>query len=222
MASFDRFFPTLLKHEGGFVDDPDDPGGATNKGVTMRTFRACAQRYLGIEPTLENLKALTDAQAAKIYKPLYWDKVRGDQIALQELADIVFDFQVNAGARASELLQRVLNELGAQPPLEVDGDIGARTMPALAKANAKSVYRRYKQGRIRYYRDLVARRPSLGKFLNGWLKRVSSFPDLASAARSRPPRRKKRGSARPRRARASGKARSRTRRASRPRRSRRG
>jgi lysozyme family protein len=222
MASFERFFPTLLKHEGGFVDDPADPGGATNKGVTMGTFRTCAQKYLGIEPTLENLKALTDAQAAKIYRPLYWDKVRGDEIALQELANIVFDFQVNAGARASELLQRVLNELGAQPPLEVDGDIGARTMAALAKADANSVYRRYKRGRIRYYRDLAARRPPLAKFLNGWLKRVSTFPDLASAARSRPPRRRKRGSAKPRRARASRKARSPTRRASRPRRSRRG
>jgi lysozyme family protein len=222
VARFDKFFPTLLKHEGGFVDDPLDPGGATNKGVTMGTFRASAQHYLGIEPTLDNLKALSDAQAAKIYKPLYWDKVRGDQIALQELADIVFDFQVNAGARASELLQRVLNELGAQPPLEVDGDIGPRTMAALAEADARAVYRRYKQGRIRYYRDLVARRPPLGKFLNGWLKRVSAFPDLPSAARRRAPQRKKRGSARPRRARAPGKARSRTRRASRPRRSRRG
>lgn len=222
MASFDKFFPTLLKHEGGFVDDPVDPGGATNKGVTMGTFRACAQKYLGIEPTLDNLKALTDAQAAKIYKPLHWDKVRGDEIAQQALADIVFDFQVNAGGRASELLQRVLNELGANPPLEVDGDIGALTMAALAQVNAKSVYRRYKQGRIRYYRELAARRPPLAKFLNGWLKRVSSFPDLPSAARSRPPRRRTRGSARPRRAPASGKALSRTRRASRPRRSRRG
>jgi lysozyme family protein len=222
VASFDKFFPKLLKHEGGFVDDPLDPGGATNKGVTIGTFRGCAREYLGIEPTLDNLKALSDAQAAKIYKPLYWDKVRGDEIALQELADIVFDFQVNAGARAAELLQRVLNELGAQPPLEVDGDIGPRTMAALASADPRAVYRRYKQGHIRYYRDLVARRPPLGKFLKGWLKRVSAFPDLPSAARRRAPRRKKRGSARPRRARAPGKALSRTRRASRPRRSRRG
>ncbi|HWM41621.1 MAG TPA: putative peptidoglycan-binding domain-containing protein, partial [Burkholderiales bacterium] len=116
--------------------------------------------------------------AAKIYKPLYWDKVRGDQIALQQLANIVFDFQVNAGGNASELLQRVLNELGANPPLEVDGDIGGITMKALAKADARAVYGRYKQGRIAYYQNLVARRPPLGKFLNGWLKRVNSFPDL--------------------------------------------
>jgi lysozyme family protein len=178
MASFDTFFPTLLKHEGGFVNDPVDPGGATNKGVTMGTFQSCAQKYLGIEPTLANLKALTDAQAGKIYKPLYWDKVRCDDIALQELADIVFDFQVNAGANAAKLLQRVLNELGAKPPLAVDGEVGPGTMAALNGMDPKAVYRRYKQGRIDYYQDLVAKRPPLGKFLNGWLKRVNSFPDL--------------------------------------------
>jgi len=178
MASFDAFFPTLLKHEGGFVNDPVDPGGATNKGITMGTFQSCAQQYLGIEPTLENLKALTDAQAAKIYKPLYWDKVRGDDIALQELANIVFDFQVNAGGKASKLLQEVLNELGAKPPLTVDGDMGPGTMTALKGVDQKAVYQRYKQGRVDYYQDLVTKRPALEKFLKGWLIRVNSFPNL--------------------------------------------
>ncbi len=178
MASFDAFFPTLLEHEGGFVNDPADPGGATNKGITIATFQTCARQYLGIDPTLDNLEALTDAQAAKIYKPLYWDEVRGDDIELQELADIVFDFQVNAGGSASKLLQEVLNELGAKPQVAVDGDIGAGTMAALNSVDQRAVYRRYKQGRIDYYQDLVAKRPALGKFLNGWLKRVNSFPDL--------------------------------------------
>jgi lysozyme family protein len=178
MANFDAFFPTLLKHEGGFVNDPVDPGGATNKGITMGTFQRCARQYLGIEPTLENLKALTDAQAGKLYKPLYWDEVCGDDIALQELANIVFDFQVNAGGNAAKLLQRVLNELGAQPPLKVDGDIGPGTMGVLKGADQKAVYQRYKQGRADYYEDLVAKRPALGKFLKGWLIRVNSFPDL--------------------------------------------
>jgi lysozyme family protein len=178
MASFDAFFPTLLKHEGGFVNDPADPGGATNKGITIATFRSCAKQRLGIEPTLDNLKALTDAQAGKIYKPLYWDKVRGDDIELQELADIVFDFQVNAGDSASKLLQKVLNDLGARPPLAVDGAIGPATMAALKSVDPAEVFRRYKQGRIDYYQDLVARRPALGKFLKGWLIRVDSFPAL--------------------------------------------
>ena len=178
MASFDAFFPTLLKHEGGFVNDPVDPGGATNKGITMATFQSCARKYLNIDPTLANLKALTDAQAGKIYKPLYWDKVRCDDIELQELANIVFDFQVNAGGNAAKLLQRVLNDLGANPPLGVDGDIGEKTIAALRRMDQKEVYRRYKQGRIDYYQDLVDKRPPLGKFLKGWLNRVNSFPEL--------------------------------------------
>ena len=178
MARFDAFFPTLLKHEGGFVNDPVDPGGATNKGITMSTFQSCAKRLLGIDPTLDNLKTLTDDQAGKLYKPLYWDKVRGDDIELQELANIVFDFQVNGGANAAKLLQKVLNDAGARPPLEVDGDVGSGTLSALKAMDQKTVYARYKQGRIDYYRDLVAKRPELGKFLNGWMNRINSFPDL--------------------------------------------
>src|SRR5258706_68736 len=178
MASFDAFFPSLLRHEGGFVNDPVDPGGATNRAIPLGTSQNGEKKSLGLEPTLDTLKALSDAQAAKIYKPLYWDEVRGDEIALQELANIVFDFQVNAGGSAAKLLQRVLNDLGAKPPLSVDGEVGAGTMSALEAADPKAVYRAYKQGRIAYYQDLVARRPALGKFLNGWLKRVGSFPDL--------------------------------------------
>lgn len=182
MADFNTFFPTLLKHEGGFVNDPADPGGATNKGVTIATFELCAARLLDIRPTLDNLRALTDAQAATIYKALYWDKVHGDEIALQPLANIVFDFQVNAGANASKLLQRVLNTLGASPQLTVDGAIGASTLAALSRANSVAVYAAYKQGRKDYYTNLVNQRPALGKFLKGWLARVDSFPDLAPSA----------------------------------------
>ncbi|HMH66891.1 MAG TPA: glycosyl hydrolase 108 family protein [Pinirhizobacter sp.] len=181
MADFNSFFPTLLKHEGGFVDDPDDPGGATNKGITFGTFQKCAKNLLGIQPTLDNLHALTDRQAGTIYKALYWDKVHGDEIALQPLANIVFDFQVNAGANASRLLQRVLNAQGVAPQLVVDGAIGAGTLGALTQANAVAVYAAYKQGRRDYYTNLVKKRRTLGKFLNGWLARVDSFPDLAPA-----------------------------------------
>jgi type VI secretion system secreted protein VgrG len=60
MASFDLFLPIVLKFEGGHVDDPDDPGGETNKGITMATFRLCSHELLGIAPTSDNLKALTN------------------------------------------------------------------------------------------------------------------------------------------------------------------
>ncbi|HEY1288494.1 MAG TPA: glycosyl hydrolase 108 family protein [Burkholderiales bacterium] len=178
VASFDAFFPTLLKHEGGFVNDPADPGGATNKGITMATFQKCARALLDIAPTLENLKAITDAQAGRIYKPLYWDRIHGDEIESQDLANIVFDFQVNAGTNAGKLLQRTLNESGARPPLAVDGDVGPATIAVLKGADQRAIYRRFRQGRIDYYRDLVDNHPALRRFLKGWLARVESFPNL--------------------------------------------
>lgn len=180
MADFRLFFPMLLKYEGGFVNDPLDPGGATNKGITLGTFNQCAQRLLGIAPTLDALKALTDDQAGVIYKALYWDAIQGDQIALQPLANIVFDFQVNAGNRSAKLLQQVLNDLGTKPPLVVDGAVGKGTLGALRAIDQKAAYARFKQGRIDYYRNLVERKPALQKFLKGWLNRVASFPDLGA------------------------------------------
>ncbi len=67
MASFDLFLPMLLQNEGGYVDNPNDPGGETNKGITMATFCQCSHALLGIDPTSENLQALTVAQAGIIY-----------------------------------------------------------------------------------------------------------------------------------------------------------
>src|ERR1019366_2381307 len=176
MSDFKIFLPVLLKFEGGFVDDPDDPGGVTNKGITLKTFTACGKKILNLEPTLQNLKSLTDDQAGAIYRALYWNEVQGDQIALQELANIVCDFYVNAGARATKLLQTVLNDMGAD--LKVDGCIGPGSMTALVKLDPKEIYRRYKAGRIAYYQNLAEQEPVLAKFLKGWLNRVNAFPDL--------------------------------------------
>jgi len=177
MASLEQFFPHLLRFEGGFVDDPADPGGATNKGITLATFNRYAASLLGVAPGLASLRALSDAQALQIYKTGYWDALRADEIADQPLAEIVFDFYVNAGSAAVKLLQRVINESGATPPLAVDGGFGPGTLRALQSADAVDLYRRYRRGRAEYYQDLVQRRPPLAKFLNGWLNRVNSFPE---------------------------------------------
>jgi lysozyme family protein len=173
MATFDIFLPMLLRFEGGYVNNPRDPGGETNKGVTMATFQTCSHELLGIDPTSDNLKALTDAQAGIIYKALYWNKMQGDAIALQDLANIVCDFFVNAGTHATKLLQTVMIEMGAS--ISADGVIGPGTIQALGNLAQDEVYRRYKQGRIAYYQNLGQKFP---EFLNGWLKRVNSFPDL--------------------------------------------
>lgn len=177
MANFYAFFPTLLKHEGGFVNDPDDPGGATNKGITFGTFKRYAEPYLNIAPTLENLRRLTDEQAGIIYKRRYWDVLRADLIPSQQFANMFFDFFVNAGGNAVKVLQRTLNDaFGAS--LAVDGGMGDKTFSALMNAPLDRLYTEYKEARAQYYRDLADRNPSLAKFLRGWLNRVASFPDV--------------------------------------------
>jgi lysozyme family protein len=173
VASFDIFLPLLLRFEGGYVDDPTDPGGETNKGVTMATFQHCSHELLGIDPTSQNLQALTDPQAGIIYRNLYWDKINGDDFPLQELANIVCDFYVNSGTHATVLLQRVLNSMGAN--LIEDGGIGPASIKALNAMDQVAVYRQYKQGRIAYYQSLAQKFP---QFERGWLNRVSAFPDL--------------------------------------------
>ncbi|HEX7130655.1 MAG TPA: glycosyl hydrolase 108 family protein [Rhodanobacteraceae bacterium] len=178
MANFSEFLPQLLRFEGGYVDDPADPGGATNKGITMQTFVDRAPAILGIEPTPQAFRALTDQQAGTIYKNSYWDLVGGDWVTLQPLADMVCDFYVNAGANAVRTLQQVLNAKGVVPALTVDGVFGPATLRWLLSVDQADVYRRLKQGRIDYYRGLVERDPALGKFLDGWLNRVNAFPDL--------------------------------------------
>lgn len=177
MADFNKYFPTLLKHEGGWTDDPADRGGQTNLGITLGTFKNTAQRILGVEPTVENLKNLTKEQAAKIYKAEYWDKVKGDDIEPQELANIMFDFAVNSGTgTAAKYLQRVLNDLGSN--IAVDGGIGPMTLKEFNKYDPKEIYRRYKQLRIDFYHKIVEKDPTQQRFLKGWLNRINSFPDL--------------------------------------------
>ncbi len=173
MASFDLFLPILLKFEGGYVNNPNDPGGETNLGITMATFQQCSHDLLGIDPTSDNLKALTPGQAGIIYKANYWNKIQGDAYALQDLANIVCDFYVNAGGNASKLLQTVLQGMGAD--ITADGAIGPATMQALNSFSQVDVYNAYKQGRIQYYQALGAKYPM---FLKGWLYRANWFPDL--------------------------------------------
>ena len=173
MADFLTALRITLAFEGGYVNNPKDPGGETNHGITMAVFQHTAHPLLHIDPTSANLKALTAAQAAVIYRANYWNPIHGDAIPSQPLANILFDFYVNAGTHASKLLQTVINTLGATPPIPADGTIGPATIAALATLPADAVFEAYKQGRIAYYQSLAKKYPV---FLKGWLARANAFP----------------------------------------------
>jgi len=120
-TNFDKCLALVLIHEGGFVNHPRDPGGATNRGVTQAVYDAYRKtRGRG----QQSVKFITDDEVKAIYKFQYWDRVQGDLLP-RGLDYAVFDFAVNSGVgRASKYLQAVLG-------VAQDGVIGAKTLAAV-------------------------------------------------------------------------------------------
>ena len=153
MHNFDEIIEKVLEHEGGYVNDPTDLGGETNYGITKRF-------YPGV-----NIKELTKEKAKQIYKDDYWDRNRIESIP-NELWHIFFDMCVNMGRRtAVKILQRAANGKGRN--IDVDGGLGPATIKALKGVETDRV-RAY---RIKYYADLVTKKPEQDKFYFGWFKR---------------------------------------------------
>lgn len=124
--NFDKCLTMLLKHEGGFVDHPKDPGGMTNLGVTKAVY----DKWIGRESTEAEMRGLTQDDVAPIYKKNYWDRCKCDQ--LPSGADwSVFDWAVNSGTgRASKAMQKIV---GAKQ----DGAIGPKTLQMIANEKAE-------------------------------------------------------------------------------------
>ena len=174
---------SIVAREGGFVNDPDDPGGATNHGVTIGTMKR-----LGIDltkdgkVTVEDVKALTQAQAVDIYLEHYF-KAPGIAALPEALHATVFDMQVNAGANAVKILQRLLTEMGF--PCAPDGAIGSRTVQAATLAATKgdlALADAYGIARRNYYYALADSRPASRKYARrkdggkgGWITRAEEF-----------------------------------------------
>lgn len=156
-ANFETALAEVLRHEGGYVDHPDDPGGATNLGITHATLAA----WRGAAVTREDVRALTRAEAAAIYETRYWNAVRGDDLP-GGLDLAVFDFAVNAGpSRAVRTLQAVLG-------VAVDGRFGPATLGAAVSANAADMIISLCAARLRFLAGLSTF-PVFGK---GWTRRV--------------------------------------------------
>ena len=144
----------VLKHEGGYVNDPVDPGGETNMGISKKAY-----------PFLD-IKNLTIKQASDIYFKDYWLKAKVSKVP-EELRMIYFDMVVNMGrSRAVKILQQAANAKGAG--LKVDGGMGPKTLAAMNGVELDRV-RAY---RVKYYADLVTRKPDLEKFYFGWFRRA--------------------------------------------------
>ena len=169
MAKVERLVPHILKWEGGFVNDPDDLGGATNKGVTLKTYKAYCRRKGYPQPTVERLKDLTDEQFMDILKTMYWDACRGDEIVSQSVADSIVDWAWNSGtATAVKEVQRILG-------VKDDGVIGNITLAAINSWSHLPLFGQIKQARIAYIERICNARPANKKFYRGWLNRIESI-----------------------------------------------
>ena len=154
LTKFDDIIEVVLEHEGGYVNDPDDPGGETNFGIAKRSH-----------PDVD-IANLTEEGAKEIYYQDYWMKNRVPQMP-EDLKHIYFDMCVNQGkGRAVKIMQRAANAKGAG--LKVDGGMGPMTIAAMGGVELDRV-RAY---RVKYYADLVTRKPDLEKFYFGWFRRA--------------------------------------------------
>ncbi len=173
-ASFARSYARVKRWEGGYQDDPNDPGNfdnqgrniGTNMGITPATFRQATGRW----PSRAEMKALTPEQAAEIFRKLFWDKIWGDKFKDAALADIVLDGVVNHG-RGVRLFQEVLGDVAT------DNAWGPETHASMLAKNPAQLYRAYRERRRKYYHQLADNDPKLATFLKGWLRRIDSFQD---------------------------------------------
>ncbi|WP_112663093.1 glycoside hydrolase family 108 protein [Microvirga flavescens] len=158
-ASFEFAFQAVLRHEGGFVDHPLDPGGATKLGITQRTLAL----FRGRAVSVEDVRGLSAPEARTIYRRQYWDSVQADELPPGiDLA--VFDIAVNSGpGKAARLLQRAV---GAA----MDGVIGPKTIAATRQENVESLIRELTRARLGFLSRLATWRV----FGRGWKKRVLS------------------------------------------------
>lgn len=162
MAKFDKALQKVLKLEGGFVNNPNDKGGATNSGITISVYRS----YFGHERTVEDLKTITYFETAYIYRFGYWDKIKGDEIKSQSVAELLFDFAVNSGVYTA--VRKIQKIVGAVQ----DGTFGQQTLNAVNDYNPNDLFDKLKQVRQEYYDSIVTLNPSQKIFHKGWSNRL--------------------------------------------------
>ena len=173
----------IVAREGGFVNDPDDPGGATKYGVTIHTMRR-----LGLDLTgdgvvgVADVRQLSRAQAVEIFITHYFERPRIDEVPVALQASL-FDMYVNAGGNAVKIFQRMLRDMGFD--VSVDGAIGPQTLQAVRAAaapDAVALRDAYGVARRNYYFRLADRRAASRKYARtraggkgGWIKRAEEF-----------------------------------------------
>ena len=181
MSSFDAAIKVVLVHEGGYVNNPSDPGGATNFGISLR--------FLADHPDegdfnddghvdIHDIMNMTKDEAVALYKEFWWDKYGYANIPDETVATKVLDFSINMGSvRAHKLLQEALNSAFSLK-LTVDGLLGPASfaiLAAVANNDEQKLITAYCDRAWAFYQSLVATNPKFEVFKNGWKNRAYSI-----------------------------------------------
>lgn len=169
MADAKKLIPFILKWEGGFCNVKDDRGGATNMGVTLKTWKACGyDKDHDGDIDVQDLKLITkDDVYSRVFKPMCWDKFKADNINSQSVANICVDWAWHSGAgTAIKKVQRVLC-------VTADGICGPKTLAAINAANPRTLFFAIKSSRLKFLENIAAANNTQKKFLAGWRNRVN-------------------------------------------------
>lgn len=182
---FEWALQCVLHHEGGFVNDPDDPGGATDFGISLRFLKTVLEdsdedgfadgdidRDGDID--IDDIKALDLSDVAKLYENKFWKKAKCDKIQSEMVATKVFDMAVNMGpAQAWRIVQRAANTLGES--LTVDGKPGPATLASVKSLTDRDfmLVTNIRRQQDKFYESLIQKKPSLAKFRLGWRRRAA-------------------------------------------------
>ena len=170
MAKVELLAPYILKWEGGFVNDPDDRGGATNMGVTIATRRQVGYDKDGDgDIDVADLKLLTREDVIRrVLKPHYRDRRQADKITSRAVADIPADLLRGSGVYGIRIPQRV-------PGVAADGIVGPRTPAAVNAAEPCTFFDEIKAEREAFLQRIVENRPAQRKFLRGRQNRLNDL-----------------------------------------------
>ena len=169
MADFKTAYDLMIAHEGGYVNDQDDPGGETNAGISDM-FDGKKDGMIDIDSDHipdAKIKDLTEAQKLEFYKLNFWDKINGDLIASQKMANSIFDFGVNAGIVTSSKLAQMV--VGFSNP---DGEIGKNTLAKLNIFDPDHFVAAFTVAKITRYVNIVKKRDTSKKYFFGWVCRA--------------------------------------------------
>lgn len=160
--------PKILKWEGGWADNPKDPGGATMKGITLNTFIGYRLKNNLPKPSKDDLRKISDKEWAEVFKEEYWDEIRADDIRDQSVANIFMDWFWMSWDDAIEAVQTLV---GTKP----DGDVGNITIKAINAQPGEQLFNRIKAARESFFSSIIKKHPNLETFRHGWMNRLNDY-----------------------------------------------